>query len=126
MTNCKLTGPAHNTILKIKVRTDTPQTYDDISISDIEMNGSFNIIGLAGWSQYKDNKGLPDPPHTVSNISIKNVTGTIAKFGDIKPPENTVLSNFSFSNIHVKPLSPSSPINIDGLKNFTVKDVTVE
>ena len=126
MNNCKLTGPAHNTILKIKVRTDTPQTYDDIDISDIEMNGNFNIIGLAGWSQYKDNKGLPDPPHTVSNISIKNVTGTIAKFGDIKPPENTVLSNFSFSNIHVKPLSSSNPINIDGLKNFTVKDVTVE
>ena len=126
MRNCKLVGPAHNTILKIKVRTDTPQTYDDISVSDIEVNGNFNIIGLAGWSQYKDTKGLPDPPHTVSNISIKNVTGTVAHFGDIKPPENTTLSNFSFSNIHVKPLSASAPINIDGLKNFTVKDVTVE
>ena len=125
MSDCKLEGTSHCTLIKIKVRTDTPQTYDDITITDIVGNGNYGIIGLAGWSQYKDTKGLPDPAHTVSNITIKNVTGTFADFGEINPPENTELSNINLSNIHIKTLSPKYKYNVEGKKGVTVTDVVI-
>lgn len=107
MKNCTVSGKNKNTLFRVKVRTDTPQHYENISIENITVNGNYTLLQLAGWSQYKNTQGKPDPNHLVKNIKLKNIKGTIAHFVDVNPPANTVVEGITLENIDVKPKTSS-------------------
>lgn len=83
------------TVLRLKLRPDTPQQYENISLKDITMEAGGVIFNVAPWSQYFDLKGQAPPKSVVRNISISNVKGTgssslgkivgnpLTEFGDI-------------------------------------------
>ncbi|MDB5274900.1 MAG: polygalacturonase, partial [Chitinophagaceae bacterium] len=45
------------TVLRLKLRPDTPQQYENITLTDITMEGGATIFSIAPWSQYFDLKG---------------------------------------------------------------------
>ena len=55
---CITRGP---TVIRLKLRPDTPQEYYDIKISDITMENSAVIFRISPWTQYFDLKGQAPP-----------------------------------------------------------------
>ncbi len=57
--NCTIAGPNTRGIsmLRLKLRTDTPQLYEDIHYKNITLDGVGTIITVASWSQYEDPHG---------------------------------------------------------------------
>ncbi len=78
------------TVLRLKLRPDTPQQYENIVLKDITMNGGAVIFNISPWSQYFDLKGQQPPKSSVRNISISNIKGSGGSFGKITGnPETT-------------------------------------
>jgi alpha-L-rhamnosidase len=91
--NCTIAGPNSRGInmLRLKLRTDTPQHYEDIHYNNITLDGAGTLINISPWTQYEDLMGRPYPTHTVRNITIRNVKGTYGNFGVIRPnPGDTI------------------------------------
>lgn len=71
-------------ILRIKMRPDTYQTFENITIDSISGVCS-NIINLKPWKQFYDMEGSAEKPFgTVRNIFISNINIKCNGFGDME------------------------------------------
>jgi polygalacturonase len=116
-------------VLRLKLRPDTPQQYEDISLNDITMDGSATLLSVAPWSQYFDLKGQAPPKSLVRNISITNVKGSGSSLGNLKGNPGTTFGSFTIKNVNVqvKNANFTSPV-FDGFKleNVVVNGKPVE
>jgi alpha-L-rhamnosidase len=111
---CITRGP---TVLRLKLRPDTPQQYENISLKDITMEGGV-IFNVAPWSQYFDLKGQLPPKSMVRNITITNIKGSGNSFGKIMGnPGTTEFGDILVKNIDVQLKSTAfEHADIKGLK----------
>jgi alpha-L-rhamnosidase len=96
---CITTGP---TVLRVKLRPDTQQQYENIQLRDIRMEGANAIFNISPWKQYFDLQGQPPPKSVVRNITISNVTGSGDAFGKIIGNPNTEFGDIVVKDVEVK------------------------
>jgi len=94
-----------NVVARLKLRPDTPQHYEDIHWRNIRVEGCCELIAIKAWTQYFDLKGQKPPKQVVKNISISNVKGRLAHFGEISGPKSATVSNVRLENINVRHMS---------------------
>jgi polygalacturonase len=123
--HCRSVGQANRgmAMMRLKLRPDTPQHYEDIHFRDIVLEGQGSLINLAPWRQYFDLQGHQPPTRSVNNISIENVTGSFGAFGSVKGNPGDALSDFRFENIDVKLKDPR--VVIVGVKDLVLKNVKI-
>ncbi|MBW4891577.1 right-handed parallel beta-helix repeat-containing protein [Mucilaginibacter sp. HMF5004] len=96
---CTTTGP---TVLRLKLRPDTPQQYENISLDDITINGpGVVILSVAPWTQYFDLKGQAPPTSLVRNIKLSNIKGTGGSLGIVKGNDGTTFEDITLKNFNV-------------------------
>ena len=116
---CITRGP---TVLRLKLRPDTPQQYENLSMSDITMENGGAIFKVSPWTQYFDLKGQAPPKALVRNISITNVSGNGSSLGTIKGHEQTEISGILVKNVDVKLKDTGFDLgNVKGLRFENVK-----
>jgi alpha-L-rhamnosidase len=113
----------HRTILvRLKLRPDTPQHYEDLHFRNITMSGRGDLISVAPWTQYLDLNGQPEPSQLVENVTVENVTGTAGGFGQIAGPKKASVRNITLKNIDLKLDKPKVKVEkVEGLKVENVK-----
>ncbi|UEG54160.1 exopolygalacturonase [Mucilaginibacter daejeonensis] len=89
-------------VLRLKLRPDTPQQYEDITLDGITMEGNSTLLKVSPWTQYFDLKGQQPPSSTVRNISVSNVKGSCATLGEMKGTERTTFGTFTLKNIDLQ------------------------
>ena len=62
-----------NNLLWLKMRPDTPQQYEYVTVEDIEGNAK-NFILVAPWTQFYDLKGRAHPCRTVTTSPCETST----------------------------------------------------
>ncbi|MBO4665001.1 MAG: exopolygalacturonase [Bacteroidaceae bacterium] len=114
-----------NNLLWLKMRPDTPQRYEYVTVEDIEGNAK-NFLLVAPWTQFYDLKGRKDTPMSYSDhITMRNITFECDVFFNVKPREDQYhLSNFTFENLSI--LGKNIDLNKDYIENFTVKNVKAD
>jgi len=121
--NCRVTGamPAFN----FKLRTDTPQHYEDIHFRGITFDSSGgSIIVIKRWSQYTDLKDLPPPQSIVRNITVSDIHGRYGSFGVIQGnPGQTDISAITLENIDIK--LKDSRLNTRDVQDLKITNVIV-
>ena len=118
------TGPRRIEVVRMKLRPDTPQTFEDIHFKDVVLDGVGRLISIAPWTQYFDLKGQPAPSSTVRNVTIENVTGSFERFGQIIGHENATISGIKLENIDLTLQDPELALG-DRVAELTVSDVSV-
>jgi polygalacturonase len=104
-------------VLQLKLRPDTPQQYENISLNDITMEGSATLLKIAPWTQYFDLKGQAPPKSLVQNITISNVKGSGASMGVLKGNPGTSFGSFVIKNVDIQlKKTDFTPLNFDGFK----------
>jgi alpha-L-rhamnosidase len=98
--NCVMSGRA--TVLTLKLRPDTPQHYEDITIENIKLAGGGRLLNVAPWTQFFDLKGLPAPSRTVNNVTLRNITGSYRALGVLRGNPGDTLRDITLENIDVK------------------------
>jgi alpha-L-rhamnosidase len=101
---CKVAGPGtnRNVLVRLKLRPDTPQLYENIRFNDITLDGHGSLFSIEPWQQYFDLKGQAPPKRAVRNLSVSNVHGTFGKFGIIHGNDGDVIDQITLENIDVK------------------------
>jgi len=95
--NCTITGNA--TMLNLKLRTDTPQHYENILVDGVKLNGGGTLMNINAWTQYQDFQGQPPPMHTVNNVVIRNISGKFKTLGQLRGNPGDHLSGILLENV---------------------------
>jgi polygalacturonase len=135
--NCRLTGTNRNCVLKLKLRPDTAEDYENITARNIVVdNPAAQIISIQPWNQFFDLQGKPAPSQLVTNVTLINISGTLHDFGKVAGAEKSTVANLTFENIDVTVKNPAvqirrvenvkfSKVRINGVA-FTGDQGTVE
>ncbi len=114
-----------NNLLWLKMRPDTPQQYEYVTVEDIDGNGK-NFLLVAPWTQFYDLKGRESVPMSYSDhITMRNITFDCDVFFNVKQQEDQYhLSNFTFENLNVT--AKNVDFHQEYVEIFTVKNVKAE
>ncbi len=90
-----------NRVLWLKMRPDTPQHYEYVTVDNVSGNvGSYIVV--RPWSQFFNPQKRDDMPLSeCNNITIRNVKATCRNFFDIGTSDKYHLLSFSFVNVNV-------------------------
>lgn len=117
---CISRGP---TVLRLKLRPDTPQLYENVSMSDITLEDGGAIFKVSPWTQYFDLKGQEPPKSVVRNIVIEKVRGSGASLGEITGHPNATISAIVLKNVDVQ--LKNTDMKISQITNLQFQNVKV-
>ena len=124
MDHCTISGSDTNStcVLRLKLRLDTEQHYENIRVHDIKVDGHGAIIHCDPWTQYFDLKGMPSPVQTVNGVTISKVTGSFGSFGSINGPPQSTVQNITLKDMDLQLIQSNYVIkNAKGLVVENVK-----
>jgi polygalacturonase len=119
-------------LLWLKMRGDTPQNYEFITVEDIEGTKIENFLFIRPWTQFFDLKGQSAARLSRgSHVTMRNIRVECSNFFNVDTPDTTVtkngfnyaLSNFNFEGLNIT--AKNAKFDRSGIANFTVRDVTV-
>ncbi len=121
--NCKVIGNVGVAVLKL--RTDTPQRYENISFRNISLDSSGGaIVSVRPWSQYANLLGEAPPKSVVHNLSLAGIKGRFGSFGTIRPNAGqTTISDITFKDFDVTLQRPN--LGVSGVSNLKFDHVIV-
>ena len=115
-------------ILRLKMRPDTYQLYENITIENITGKCG-SIITMAPWKQFFDMGGSTEKPFaTVRNISFTNINVTCKTFAAMEGNAADTVSNIVFKDIKAITETPGFKTRYADIKlqNVTVNGVPLE
>jgi polygalacturonase len=110
-------------LVRIKVRPDTPQHFEDIRFRNITLSGDGSIFDVRPWTQFFDLQGQPLPRSVVRGITVSDVHGSFGAFGEILGKPETRMADVTLKNINVTLKNPK--LKVRDVKNLRVENVTV-
>lgn len=117
---CITRGP---TVLRLKLRPDTPQLYENLTMEDITMENGGVIFKVSPWTQYFDLKGQEAPTALVHNIRISRVHGTGAGLGEITGHDKAVIKDILLKDVTVQ--LKSTDLKLGNVQNLRFRNVKV-
>lgn len=111
-------------LLWLKMRPDTPQHYEYITVEDMEGRVE-NFININPWTQFYDLKGRLDTPLSVAeHVVMRNCSCVCETYFDVTPAEEQYrLSDFTFENLRIT--AKKDGFAADSIQNAVIKDVEV-
>lgn len=115
---------AGSNLLWLKMRPDTPQHYEYITIEDIKGKVK-KFLNVKPWTQFYDLKGRTDMPVSLANnITMRNCDCECDIFFNVDPQEDQYhLKDFTFENLTIK--TKESKFCKDYVESFTVSNINV-
>ena len=110
-------------VLWLKMRPDTPQHYEYVTVSDITGQcGSFLVV--RPWTQFFKPEDRQDMPLSqCNNITIRNISMTCQNFFDVGTSDKYRLTDFTFENVNVT--DEKDAFDKTMIERTTVKNVTI-
>lgn len=117
--NCRVDNDC--SVLRLKMRPDTYQVYENIKVENI--SGRFGtLIEILPWKQFFTLEGSNEhPTGLIRNVSVDNVSGKCAGLGVIAANADDRVENFTISNVDVKAGSDIFRCNYPQVRLINVK-----
>ncbi len=110
-------------LLWLKMRPDTPQLYEYISVEDITGDANF-FLYIRPWTQFFDLKDRTDIPLSYSNhVTMRNIDFTCNQFFSVEPSDQYQLSDFTFENLTIQ--AKDAACDKEMIDHFTWNNVQV-
>jgi polygalacturonase len=121
MRNCHINEAMR--VLWLKMRPDTPQKYEYITVENIT-GQAYSLIYIKPWTQFFDLKGRKDVPLSYSeNIVLRNIELKCEVFFDVAISDYDRLANFTFENLTID--AKNSSFNKSVVQGVTLRNVKV-
>ena len=119
---CSVTDASR--VLWLKMRPDTPQHYEYVTVEDIVGNCSSFLV-VRPWTQFFKPEDRADMPlSTCNNIVMRNINMDCKNFFDVGPSDKYRLTDFTFDNIMVRDQKKAFDPTI--IENCIVNKVVIE
>ena len=120
--NCRISGDA--TLLTLKLRPDTPQHYEHILIDGVKLSGGqARLLNVAPWTQFFDLKGHAPPSRSVTDVTLRNVSGEAASMGTLRGNPADTLRDITLDTLDLTLANTS--FTAAEVTNFTTRNVRV-
>lgn len=116
---------ASNSLLCLKMRTDTPQHYEYITVEDAK-GSVHNFLDINPWGQFADLKGKKEPLFSIAHhVTLRNCICECEKYWSVKKQEERyVLSDFVFENLNIR--AKDRVYNKDAIRNLKENNIQVD
>lgn len=113
-------------LLHLKLRPDTPQHYEYITIEDVEGSIEGSFINVNPWTQFFDLKGRTDKPISkVEKVKIQNCKCDCDTFFNVQKCEKQyTMSAFTLKNLQIKTKNEGNSFEV--IDDVTIENVLVE
>lgn len=119
---CKIRNATR--LLWLKMRPDTPQHYEYITVEDITGDAK-NLLYVRPWTQFFDLKDRKDMPLSLSNnVTMRNITLDCDIFFNVSPSDQYKLKDFTFENLNIK--AADGTCDKSQVEGFEWKNVNIE
>lgn len=113
-------------LLWLKMRPDTPQNYEWITVEDIEGNAD-SFLYIRPWTQFFDLKGRKDMPMSYGqNITMRRIRLACKTFFNVRCADDQYqLSDFRFEDLEIRAENPAcdrSQINRFEWRNVSINE----
>lgn len=110
-------------LLWLKMRPDTPQNYEYVTVEDITGNVS-RVLYVRPWTQFYDLKDRKDIPMSYSrHITLRRCTIDCDIYKEIEmQPDQYVLEDFLFEDMHITEKSPELAPKLDDANGHIFRD----
>jgi polygalacturonase len=120
--NCRITGKTN--LICLKLRPDTPQDYENITIDGIQLTGGAGrLVQVAPWRQFFDLEGHAPPTQRISHVTLRNITGSFGSFGTLHGNPGDTISDITLENIDVQLADPR--LSLGKTENLVFDNVKV-
>lgn len=94
-------------VLWLKMRPDTPQHYEYITVEDMKGNCG-NFLVVRPWTQFYEKQDRPDMPMSQgNNIVVRNIEMSCDNFFNVGKSDKYILRDFLFENCNITDKNPS-------------------
>jgi alpha-L-rhamnosidase len=120
--NCTIRG--ENNVVRLKLRPDTPQTYENLTFENLRLEGGKGrLFDVKPWTQFFDLKGHPLQPSIVKNVVIRNVTGSYGMLGVLNANAIDTVKNITLENISLT--LADDQFELGKVENLALRNVTI-
>jgi alpha-L-rhamnosidase len=120
---CVVTG--QNNLVRLKLRPDTPQVYENILFEDITLSGGAGrIFRVDPWMQLFDPEGREPQPSIVRNLTIRRVHGSYGTLGVFKGSPRDSLSGVVLEDIELT--LTDTAFEVGDVRDVTTTRVTID
>ena len=110
-------------LLWLKMRPDTPQNYEYITVEDITGNAN-SFLYIKPWTQFFDLQGQKEMPLSYSsNVTMRNIDLECNVFFDVNESDQYILSDFTFENLNIKTKNDNIPMTY--IKNLKLNNIRI-
>lgn len=121
MRNCVVTEASR--LLWLKLRGDTPQLYEFITLENISGNAQ-SFLYAKPWTQFFDLQGKTMMPTSIcENITLRNIDFKCAVFFNVKTDESNCLKHFVFENLNIE--AENDSVTKSYIYDLTLNNVVV-
>ena len=122
MRRCKVDDAAR--LLWLKMRPDTPQNYEYITVENIEGNAR-TFLFVHSWTQFFDLKGREDIPMSrSSHLTMRDIQLDCDRFFDVEQADEQYrLSHFVFENLDIR--ADDTSCDKSAVDGFLWKNVSI-
>lgn len=111
-------------LLHLKMRPDTPQHYEYITLENIKGNVK-TFLYVKGWNQFFDLKGEKAPERRLANnIVLKNIDIDCETAFSVEASDLYELKDFTFEKLKIRALKPEEQ-NLNAIKNLKQTKVNI-
>lgn len=89
-------------VVRLKLRPDTPQTYENLRFEDLTLDGAQAIFDVKPWTQFFDLQGAAPPPSTVRNVTLRRVSGTVQSLGELRGNPGDTIEGVQLEQVEVE------------------------
>ncbi len=119
--NCKIENAQR--LMNFKMRPDTPQKYEYITLENITGN-VWSGIYIRPWRQFFDLKGRETPPLSYAeNITFKNLDLQCDRFAEVGTTEHDRLVDFKLENINFT--TGKAQLDTSLFESIEIENVTI-
>jgi alpha-L-rhamnosidase len=105
--DCVVSGAIN--LLMLKLRADTPQLYENITLRRIRLaSEGGRILLIRPWTQYLDLKGSAPPPSQIGNVTLSGITGSFGAWGEVRPDPRVTVSGIRIENVNIQLQKPEN------------------
>ena len=119
--NCRV-GPGIP-VVRLKLRPDTPQLYENITVDGIAADHAQALFDVKPWTQFFDLQGHEPPKSQVRNVTVRNVTGSFRSLGELRGNPGDEISAVVLQDVEID--AEQAQLRVDDADAIECTNVTV-
>jgi polygalacturonase len=93
-------------IVRLKLRPDTPQLYENLLFEDIKAMDAQAVFDVKPWTQFFDLQGHEPQQSIVRNVTVRNLQGSVRSLGELRGNKGDAIERVRLENISLTSEQP--------------------